>query len=140
MIIYWLIHTAMSSALHETGLRCSTLTLSPPFLKRLDEYLEVHQVEKQRPALLRGESCSLVLLHYWLPLICFLSYGFFTFPSQYFSSWILELLSPSQRVSILSAFLLFLSFMVLAHGFSVTLNNNFLSKTKPRSQSCAASN
>lgn len=82
MVICWLIHTAEDWSLHVARLRCNIFILT--FLKILCEHMEVNEVEKQRPALLWGRGCSSALLHCWLPVICFLSWGFLPFHGSIF--------------------------------------------------------
>lgn len=106
-------------SLHVARLTCNIFTLT--FLKILCENVEVNQVEKQMPALLCGRGCSSAWLHL-LPVICFLSCGFYTFPCQYFSPSTLELISPSQECQFcVFTFLIF-------YGFFSSLIFSYLKK------------
>lgn len=133
MVICWFVHTAEDWSLHVARLRLvHSLSLSSRYFVRMWRSIRWRS---------RGLHCS---VEWAAPQHCciadFLLFAFCV-GVFYLSMSVFFFFNPSaditiSRVPILSVFLLFLSFTVLAHGFSHILRNNFLSKTEPRSQLC----
>lgn len=130
-----LIHTAEDWSLHVARPRC---IFNLTFLKILCEKVEVNQGGEAEACIALWKGLLLSIAALLTSSYLFFVLWFFTFPCQYFSSSTLELISPSQEFQFCLCF--YFTFVVLAHVFSHTLKNNFLSKTEPWSRSCAVSN